>query len=85
MENTVDLSLIAEASRKAAIAVLQLCDHVEVFEGKQALAGVHGIVESINLDVVTVNPIGTFDLEGQKVKVPTSTECQEAIQARRPR
>ncbi|KAI0292869.1 hypothetical protein BC826DRAFT_1017266 [Russula brevipes] len=68
MENTVDLSIIAEASRKAAIAVLQPGDHVEVFEGEQA--GVHGIVESINLDVVTVNPVGTFDLEGQKVQVP---------------
>ena len=68
MENTVDLSLIAEASRKAAIAVLQPGDHVEVFEGEQA--GVHGIVESINLDVVTVNPVGAFDLEGQKVQVP---------------
>lgn len=68
MENTVDLSLIAEASRKAAIAVLQPGDHVEVFEGEQA--GVHGVVESINLDVVTVNPVGAFDLEGQKVQVP---------------
>jgi transcription elongation factor SPT5 len=68
MENTVDLSLIAEASRKAAIAVLQPGDHVEVFEGEQA--GVHGIVEAINMDIVTVNPVGTFDLEGQKVQVP---------------
>ncbi|KAH9993332.1 early transcription elongation factor of RNA pol II, NGN section-domain-containing protein [Russula compacta] len=68
MENTVDLSLIAEASRKAAIAVLQPGDHVEVFEGEQS--GVHGIVESINLDIVTVNPVGAYDLEGQKVQVP---------------
>ncbi|KAH9996227.1 hypothetical protein BJV77DRAFT_960644 [Russula vinacea] len=68
MENAVDLSLIAEAARKAAIAVLQPGDHVEVFEGEQA--GVHGTVESINLDTVTVNPVGAFDLEGQKVQVP---------------
>ncbi|KAI0305112.1 hypothetical protein B0F90DRAFT_1156675 [Multifurca ochricompacta] len=68
MENAVDLSLIAEASRKAAIAVLQPGDHVEVFEGEQA--GVHGVVESIALDIVTVNPVGAFDLEGQKVQVP---------------
>lgn len=68
IENSVDLSLIAEASRKAAIAVLQPGDHVEVFEGEQA--GVHGVVESINLDIVTVNPVGSIDLEGQKVQVP---------------
>jgi transcription elongation factor SPT5 len=68
IEHTVDLSLIAEASRRAAIAVLQPGDHVEVFEGEQA--GVHGVVESINLDIVTVNPVGSIDLEGQKVQVP---------------
>jgi transcription elongation factor SPT5 len=68
MENAVDLSLIAEAARKAAIAVLQPGDHVEVFEGEQA--GVHGTVESISLDTVTVNPVGAFDLEGQKIQVP---------------
>ncbi|KAI0311407.1 hypothetical protein OF83DRAFT_1271398 [Amylostereum chailletii] len=66
-ENNVDLSIIAEASRKAAIAVLQPGDHVEVFEGEQA--GVHGIVDSIAQDVVTLNPVGV-DLEGQKVEVP---------------
>ncbi|KAF8452579.1 hypothetical protein L210DRAFT_3437059 [Boletus edulis BED1] len=66
-ENPVDLSIIAEASRKAAISVLQPGDHVEVFEGEQA--GVHGVVDSINQDVVTVTAIGV-DLEGQKVDVP---------------
>jgi transcription elongation factor SPT5 len=66
-ENPVDLSIIAEASRKAAIAVLQPGDHVEVFEGEQA--GVHGIVEAISQDIVTINPVGV-DLEGQKVEVP---------------
>ena len=71
MENTVDLSLIAEASWKAPVAVLQPGDHVEVFEGEQA--GVHGIVESIDLDVVTVNPVSTFNLEGQKVQVPAQS------------
>ncbi|KAI0062514.1 transcription elongation factor Spt5 [Artomyces pyxidatus] len=66
-ENTVDLSIIAEASRKAAIAVLQPGDHVEVFEGEQS--GVHGVVDSISQDIVTVNPVGV-DLEGQKVQIP---------------
>ena len=66
-ENPVDLSIIAEASRKAAISVLQPGDHVEVFEGEQA--GVHGVVDSINQDVVTITAIGV-DIDGQKVDVP---------------
>ncbi|KAH0831224.1 hypothetical protein J3R83DRAFT_13804 [Lanmaoa asiatica] len=66
-ENPVDLSIIAEASRKAAISVLQPGDHVEVFEGEQA--GVHGVVDSINQDVVTVTAVGV-DIDGQKVDVP---------------
>ncbi|KAF5313474.1 hypothetical protein D9611_008618 [Ephemerocybe angulata] len=60
----VNLSVIAEASRKAAIAVLQPGDHVEVFEGEQA--GVHGVVEEINGDIVTITAVGS-DIEGQKV------------------
>ena len=66
-ENPVDLSIIAEASRKAAISVLQPGDHVEVFEGEQA--GVHGVVDSINQDVVSITAVGV-DIDGQKVDVP---------------
>ena len=66
-ENTVDLSIIAEASRKAAIAVLQPGDHVEVFEGEQS--GVHGVVDSISQDVVTITAVGV-DIDGQKIDVP---------------
>lgn len=66
-ENNVDLSIIAEASRKAAVLVLQPGDHVEVFEGEQS--GVHGIVDSINQDVVTITAIGV-DIDGQKIDVP---------------
>lgn len=66
-DNNVDLSIIAEASRKAAVLVLQPGDHVEVFEGEQS--GVHGVVESINQDVVTITAIGV-DIDGQKVDVP---------------
>ncbi len=66
-ENPVDLSVIAEASRKAAISVLQPGDHVEVFEGEQA--GVHGVVEEVNQDVVTIAAIGV-DIEGQKIELP---------------
>jgi len=66
-ENPVDLSIIAEASRKAAVSVLQPGDHVEVFEGEQT--GVHGVVEEINQDVVTVSAVGP-DIEGQKIELP---------------
>lgn len=66
-ENAVDLSVIAEASRKAAIAVLQPGDHVEVFEGEQA--GVHGTVEEVSGDVVTISAAG-LDMEGQKIDLP---------------
>ncbi|SJL10156.1 related to SPT5-transcription elongation protein [Armillaria ostoyae] len=66
-ENPVDLSIIAEASRKAAVSVLQPGDHVEVFEGEQA--GVHGTVEEVSGDVVTITAVGV-DIEGQKVDIP---------------
>ncbi|KAJ7675048.1 hypothetical protein B0H17DRAFT_1016531 [Mycena rosella] len=66
-ETVVDLSIIAEASRKAAISVLQPGDHVEVFEGEQS--GVHGVVEEINQDVVTITAVGV-DFDGQKVDLP---------------
>ncbi|KAH9934104.1 transcription elongation factor Spt5 [Amylocystis lapponica] len=66
-ESNVDLSIIAEASRKAAISVLQPGDHVEVFEGEQA--GVHGTVHSIEQDVVTIQPVGV-EFDGQRVQIP---------------
>jgi transcription elongation factor SPT5 len=66
-ENSVDLSIIAEASRKAAISVLQPGDHVEVFEGEQS--GVHGVVMEIDKDVVEISAVGV-DIEGQKVVLP---------------
>ncbi|OJT06820.1 Transcription elongation factor SPT5 [Trametes pubescens] len=66
-ESNVDLSIIAEASRKAAISVLQPGDHVEVFEGEQA--GVHGTVHSIEGDVVTIEPVGV-DFDGQRIQLP---------------
>ena len=66
-ETAIDLSIIAEASRKAAIAVLQPGDHVEVFEGEQS--GVHGTVHSIEQDVVTIQPVGV-EFDGQRVQIP---------------
>jgi transcription elongation factor SPT5 len=66
-EHNVDLSIIAEASRKAAISVLQPGDHVEVFEGEQA--GVHGVVKEIDKDLVTISALGV-DIDGQSVVLP---------------
>ncbi|KAG6836124.1 hypothetical protein H0H93_011156, partial [Arthromyces matolae] len=63
----VDLSIIAEASRKAAISVLQPGDHVEVFEGEQA--GLHGTVEEIHQNIVVISAIG-LDVDGQKIELP---------------
>ncbi|CAL1710127.1 unnamed protein product [Somion occarium] len=63
----VDLSIIAEASRKAAIQVLQPGDHIEVFEGEQS--GVHGTVHSIEQDVVTIQPVGV-EFDGQRIQLP---------------
>ncbi|KDR77014.1 hypothetical protein GALMADRAFT_246210 [Galerina marginata CBS 339.88] len=66
-DNVVNLSAIAEASRKAAIAVLQPGDHIEVFEGEQS--GLHGVVDEIAGDVVTITAQG-LDLDGQKMEIP---------------
>lgn len=66
-EANVDLSIIAEASKKAAIAVLQPGDHVEVFEGEQA--GVHGTVHAVEQDVVTIQPVGV-EFDGQRIQIP---------------
>ena len=63
----MDFSIIAEASRKAAISVLQPGDHVEVLEGEQS--GVHGTVHSIEQDVVTIESDGV-DFDGQLVQTP---------------
>jgi len=66
-DTTINLSAIAEASRKAAIAVLQPGDHVEVYEGEQA--GLTGVVEEVHREVVTITVEG-LDLDGQKMEVP---------------
>lgn len=63
----VDLNLLADASKRGLEATLQPGDHVEVFEGEQA--GVAGVVEALEGDVVTLElPDGA--LEGQKIEVP---------------
>jgi transcription elongation factor SPT5 len=66
-DHVVNLSVIAEASRKAAIAVLQPGDQIEVFEGEQA--GLHGVVEEVAQEVVTITAHG-LDIDGQKMEIP---------------
>ncbi|KAG9011512.1 transcription elongation factor spt5, partial [Tulasnella sp. 427] len=68
--NQVDLSIIAADARKAATAVLQPGDHVEVFEGEQT--GLNGTVESINGEVVVIKA-KDVDIEGQKIEVPAAS------------
>lgn len=70
IEANIDLSIIANAAKKAAISVLQPGDHVEVFEGEQS--GVQGSVESITNEIATLRIEG-FDLEGQRVEVPAKS------------
>jgi transcription elongation factor SPT5 len=65
-QNPFDLSIIAGASRKAAISVLQPGDHVEVSKGEET--GVHGVVDSINQEVI----------DGQNQR--SSSQCPQAIQ-----
>ena len=67
-EHAVDLSIIAEASRKAAISVLQPGDKVEVFEGE--VAGVKGTVEAISQDIVTIRPKDLEVGDDQTIEVP---------------
>ena len=55
-DHVVNLSIIAEVSRKAAIAVLQPGDQIEVFEGEHA--GLHGVVEEVAQEVVTITAHG---------------------------
>ncbi|KAJ3786497.1 transcription elongation factor SPT5 [Lentinula aff. detonsa] len=66
-ETMVDLSIIAEASRKAALAVLQPGDHVEVFQGEQA--GLHGTVQEIHGDTLTIIALDPA-LHSQKIDLP---------------
>lgn len=63
----VDLSLIADASKKATEALIQPKDQVEIFEGEQA--GVYGTVKAINNEVITIQ-LEHEDLMDQIVDVP---------------
>jgi transcription elongation factor SPT5 len=67
-KNNMDLSIIMEASCKAAISVLQPGDHVEVFEGEQS--GIHSIIMEIVEDIVTISAVGV-DIDGWMVDLPT--------------
>lgn len=67
--SNLDLSIIANAAKKAATAVLQPGDHVEVFEGEQT--GLEGIVESIRDDIVLLRPRAA-DVADQRIEVAAS-------------
>lgn len=62
----MDLSMIADASKKATEATIQPKDQVEIFEGEQA--GVYGLVKAINGEVVTIQ-LEHEDLMDQIVEV----------------
>lgn len=70
LNSMLDLSIIADAAKKAATAVLQPGDHVEVFEGEQI--GVDGIVESIRDDIVLLRA-KVLDHGDQKIEVPAAS------------
>ncbi|GAA5896128.1 uncharacterized protein JCM6883_001723 [Sporobolomyces salmoneus] len=67
----LDLASIAEMARKVARTILQPGDHVEVFEGDQK--GIHGTVDSIANEIVTLTPDEEHDLGSIKVEVPTKS------------
>jgi transcription elongation factor SPT5 len=76
-DHVVNLSVIAEASRKAAIPVLQPGDQIEVFEGEQA--GLHGVVEEVAQEVVTITAHG-LEIDGQKMEIPARSACAGLVQ-----
>lgn len=66
----LNLTQIAELTKKAAVIVLQPGDHIEVFEGDQK--GIQGTVHSIANDIVTVDPSPLLhpELRGAQIEIP---------------
>ncbi|MBW0463912.1 hypothetical protein O181_003627 [Austropuccinia psidii MF-1] len=66
----LNLSQIAELTKKTSIIVLQPGDHVEVFEGDQK--GIQGTVHSIVNEIVILdpNPIIHPELKGSQIEIP---------------
>ncbi|GAA5969321.1 hypothetical protein JCM3765_001884 [Sporobolomyces pararoseus] len=67
----LDLAALAEMARKVAQTILQPGDHVQVFEGDQK--GIHGTVDSISNEIVTLTPDEEHELGSIKVEVPTKS------------
>ncbi|BGP41488.1 transcription elongation factor spt5 [Rhodotorula kratochvilovae] len=67
-DNSLDLTQIAEATRKVSKTILQPGDNVDIFEGDQK--GVYGTVDSIVNEVVIVAPHADLDLGTVKIEVP---------------
>ncbi|KAH9468034.1 hypothetical protein Pst134EA_011655 [Puccinia striiformis f. sp. tritici] len=70
---TLNLSQIAELSRKAGVTVLQPGDHVEVFEGDQK--GIQGTVGSIQSDniIIKPDPLAHPELKNAEIEVPANS------------
>ncbi|GAA5823557.1 hypothetical protein JCM3770_002784, partial [Rhodotorula araucariae] len=67
-DSALDLTQIAEATRKVSKTILQPGDNVDIFEGDQK--GVYGTVDSISNEVVIVAPHADLDLGTVKIEVP---------------
>ncbi|EGG10140.1 uncharacterized protein MELLADRAFT_115567 [Melampsora larici-populina 98AG31] len=66
----LNLSQIAELTKKASVIVLQPGDQVEVFEGDQK--GIQGTVHSIANEIVTIDPSPLLhpELRGAHIEIP---------------
>lgn len=62
----LDFSSIVESSRSTASSLLEPGERVQIFRGE--LVDVHGVVEEIDQDILTVAPIDT-DLGRQSISV----------------
>ncbi|KAI8456704.1 hypothetical protein BY996DRAFT_8441431 [Phakopsora pachyrhizi] len=69
-ERDLNLSQIAELTKKASVVVLQPGDHIEVFEGDQK--GIQGMVHSIANEIVTIipSPLAHPELRGAQIEIP---------------
>lgn len=65
-DGTMDLSDIAQSSCNTSNALIEPGDRVEVLSGE--LVGVHGIVEEVDADILTLTTAGT-DLKSQKFEI----------------
>lgn len=65
-DGTMDFSSIAQNSRNASDTLIEPGDRVEVLSSE--LVGLHGVVEDIDADILTLTALGT-DLRSQKFDI----------------